>query len=161
VTDQVSILRFIEDNWNLGRIGDNSWDTVAGSLAGMFNFQGTARAQAVLLDPNTGTVTSVGLGGNTSAVTTAVANPKNATTTNQQIQLDGTASISADGKSLTFKWTQPASSLVASISGDNTPTPLVQFTSGPGVYAFTLTVTDSKGNTSTDSTSVTVMARPH
>src|SRR5665213_18247 len=38
VTDQSSILRFIEDNWNLGRIGGNSSDAKAGMLGGMFNF---------------------------------------------------------------------------------------------------------------------------
>ena len=32
LTDQSSILRFIEDNWNLGRIGDQSYDELAGSL---------------------------------------------------------------------------------------------------------------------------------
>ena len=25
VTDQTSVLRFIEDNWNLGRLGDAQW----------------------------------------------------------------------------------------------------------------------------------------
>lgn len=28
VTDQASILRFIKDNWNLGRIGDQSFDSI-------------------------------------------------------------------------------------------------------------------------------------
>jgi phospholipase C len=39
VTDQSSILRFIEDNWDLGRVGDQSADASAGSLLGMFDFQ--------------------------------------------------------------------------------------------------------------------------
>lgn len=38
VTDQSSILRFIEDNWQLGRLGDGSADAKAGSLMSMFNF---------------------------------------------------------------------------------------------------------------------------
>ena len=38
ITDQTSILRFIEDNWNLGRIGDQSFDAKAGSLMNMFDF---------------------------------------------------------------------------------------------------------------------------
>jgi len=95
-----------------------------------------------------------------SGTTTAVANPKNAVTTNFQMALDGTASASADGKPLTFSWTQPASSPVAAIIGPNTATPLVQFTSGPGTYTFTLTVTDSTAKTATDTTSVTVQNRP-
>lgn len=38
VTDQSSILRFIEDNWKLGRIGNQSFDALAGSLNNMFSF---------------------------------------------------------------------------------------------------------------------------
>ena len=38
LTDQSSILRFIEDNWFLGRIGDQSFDSKAGSLVNMFDF---------------------------------------------------------------------------------------------------------------------------
>jgi len=38
ITDQTSILRFIEDNWNLGRIGNQSFDEKAGLLTNMFNF---------------------------------------------------------------------------------------------------------------------------
>jgi phospholipase C len=37
-TDQSSILRFIEDNWQLGRLGNQSTDATAGSLFGMFDF---------------------------------------------------------------------------------------------------------------------------
>ncbi|MGC2574080.1 MAG: alkaline phosphatase family protein, partial [Candidatus Nitrosopolaris sp.] len=55
ITDQSSILRFIEDNWSLGRIGDQSFDSKADSLKNMFNF--TSRATHVnklFLDPSTG-----------------------------------------------------------------------------------------------------------
>lgn len=38
VIDQTSILRFIEDNWNLGRIGDFSFDAYAASISNMFDF---------------------------------------------------------------------------------------------------------------------------
>jgi phospholipase C len=31
-------LRFIEDNWHLGRLGNQSTDAGAGSLLGMFDF---------------------------------------------------------------------------------------------------------------------------
>jgi phospholipase C len=34
-----SILRFIEDNWKLGRIGDQSFDALAGTLNNLFDFQ--------------------------------------------------------------------------------------------------------------------------
>jgi phospholipase C len=50
LTDQTSILRFIEDNWSLGRIGDQSYDELAGPLDGMFDFShGT-----LVLNPRTG-----------------------------------------------------------------------------------------------------------
>jgi phospholipase C len=52
-TDQTSILRFIEDNWRTGRIGDASFDDRAGLLDGMFDF--TAPTQpALMLGPQTG-----------------------------------------------------------------------------------------------------------
>ena len=38
VTDQTSILRFIEDNWRTGQIGNHSFDEKAGRLANMFTF---------------------------------------------------------------------------------------------------------------------------
>jgi phospholipase C len=53
VTDQSSILRFVEDNWQTGRIGNASFDTKAGSLNNMFSFT-KAEANTLLLDPTTG-----------------------------------------------------------------------------------------------------------
>ena len=54
VTDQSSILRFIEDNWDLGRLGNGSADAVAGSLEGMFDFDGNAGK--LILDPTSGQI---------------------------------------------------------------------------------------------------------
>ncbi|MDT0168097.1 alkaline phosphatase family protein [Pseudarthrobacter sp. BRE9] len=62
-TDQASILRFIEDNWNTGRIGDASADATAGSLGAMFNFH-HQRNDQVLLDEQTGAVDSITHSGN-------------------------------------------------------------------------------------------------
>ncbi len=57
ITDQSSILRFIEDNWLHGqRIGNQSFDALAGSLAGMFDFH-HPRDINLRLDPSTGLVT--------------------------------------------------------------------------------------------------------
>lgn len=56
VTDQSSILRFIEDNWELGRLGDQSFDAQAGSLLNLFNFSARHRAPPWFLDPATGQV---------------------------------------------------------------------------------------------------------
>ena len=45
-TDQTLILQFIEDNWNLGRVGGSSFDALEGSLLNMFEFEdgGDARS---------------------------------------------------------------------------------------------------------------------
>ena len=56
ITDQTSIIKFIEDNWNLGRIGDNSFDKNAGSIVNMFNFSGGNYAKKLFLNPVDGSV---------------------------------------------------------------------------------------------------------
>jgi phospholipase C len=54
VTDQTSVLRFIEDNWKLGRLDDpQSFDSKANSIVGMFNFA-RPHLPRLILDPNTG-----------------------------------------------------------------------------------------------------------
>jgi phospholipase C len=55
-TDQSSILRFIEDNWELGRIGNDSSDVKAGTLDGLFDFDGGSQAPKLILDPSTGVI---------------------------------------------------------------------------------------------------------
>jgi len=54
--DQSSILRFIEDNWDLGRIGNDSSDVKAGKLDGLFDFDDGRQAPKLILDPSTGVV---------------------------------------------------------------------------------------------------------
>ncbi len=54
VLDQTSILRFIEDNWQLGHIGDQSFDAKASSMASMFDLERSRRAPRLILDPSTG-----------------------------------------------------------------------------------------------------------
>lgn len=57
ITDQASILRFIEDNWTLGRIGNQSFDVKAGSITNMFEFTSNGRhAPTIFLDPATGMI---------------------------------------------------------------------------------------------------------
>ena len=84
----------------------------------------------------------------------ANAGPKNTTATSRSIQLDGSKSTSADGKTLTYFWTIPQGSPLAAILGGNTATPTVQFSQGRALYTFQLAVTDSGGNTATDLVSV-------
>ncbi len=56
IIDQASILRFIEDNWNLGQIGDQSFDSIAGPILNLFDFTSGHYAEKVLVDPFNGTV---------------------------------------------------------------------------------------------------------
>jgi phospholipase C len=63
LTDQTSILRFIEENWRLGFIdgpktpaGQASFDRIAGSLEGLFDFNGSPRLHPLVLDKMTGTI---------------------------------------------------------------------------------------------------------
>ena len=62
LNDQTSILRFIEDNWGLPQIGDQSFDAIAGSILGHFNFTSSPHSQTVILNPTSGAV--VGKHGN-------------------------------------------------------------------------------------------------
>ncbi|UJB45595.1 phospholipase C [Streptomyces sp. A1-5] len=57
-TEQTSVIKFIEDNWHLGRIGDASFDARAGALTSMFDFRHPNNKQ-VLLNAD-GSVKSVG-----------------------------------------------------------------------------------------------------
>ncbi len=56
LTDQTSVVRFIEENWGLGSIGGGSVDAMAGSLMGLFDFHHTVAP--LFLDPATGERTS-------------------------------------------------------------------------------------------------------
>jgi phospholipase C len=60
LTDQTSVLRFIEENWGTGQIGGGSYDQLAGPLWNMFDFDDnhlkhliSGRTQ-LILDPGTG-----------------------------------------------------------------------------------------------------------
>ncbi len=58
ITDQTSVLRFVEDNWLGGqRIGQGSFDAIANSITQMFNFSQGGNSQGgtvLILDPSTG-----------------------------------------------------------------------------------------------------------
>jgi phospholipase C len=57
VLDQSSITRFIEDNWGLGRIGDGSFDTIAGDISALLDFT-HRRDVRLILNPSTGEITA-------------------------------------------------------------------------------------------------------
>ncbi|HEY3838848.1 MAG TPA: alkaline phosphatase family protein, partial [Bryobacteraceae bacterium] len=54
--DTTSVLRFIEDNWGLGRLGDQSFDALAGSIVDHFDFISAPHLKPVLLNATTGAV---------------------------------------------------------------------------------------------------------
>ena len=60
LTDQTSVLRFIEDNWGTGQIGGGSFDEFAGPLWNMFDFDNdnfghsASRQPPFILDQTTG-----------------------------------------------------------------------------------------------------------
>jgi phospholipase C len=56
-TGQASILRFIEDNWSLGRSGNQSFEARDASLSNLFDFDASHRERhtaRLVLDPATG-----------------------------------------------------------------------------------------------------------
>jgi phospholipase C len=57
LTDQSSVIHFIEDNWLGGeRIGKGSFDTISGTIMNMFNFTQIRTDGVVFLNPSTGQV---------------------------------------------------------------------------------------------------------
>ncbi|MBS1874896.1 MAG: PKD domain-containing protein [Acidobacteria bacterium] len=88
------------------------------------------------------------------AKTSAVASPKNLTVTASSVQLDATASTSADGKPLTYAWTIPSGNPQAAILGGSTARPTIQFSRIRGQYTFQLTVTDAGGKSASDSVTI-------
>jgi phospholipase C len=52
-TDQSSVVRFIEDNWTLSRLGNGSADALAGSIDNMLDFHKSS-GSPLILDPVTG-----------------------------------------------------------------------------------------------------------
>jgi phospholipase C len=64
VTDQTSIIRFVEDNWLNGqRLGNGSFDGIANSISNMLNLTGKPNTSVLLLDPSSGQVTTGSVSG--------------------------------------------------------------------------------------------------
>jgi phospholipase C len=59
LTNQASIMVFIEDNWLQGkRLGQGSFDAISNSITSMFDFQTKPRTEPLILDESTGLVKS-------------------------------------------------------------------------------------------------------
>jgi phospholipase C len=108
LTDQTSIIRFIEDNWNLGRIGGGSFDandackdlpdTGCGTLANMFDFN-SSPAPKLFLQPETGLVN------NPPVIDSAQISPTHPKT-NDVLSLDVSAhdADAGDNITLSYQW---------------------------------------------------------
>jgi phospholipase C len=61
VTDQTSVIRFIEDNWLGGeRIGQGSFDVLANSISSMFDFHQIVTNDLFILNEDTGEPVNTG-----------------------------------------------------------------------------------------------------
>jgi len=57
LTNQASVITFIEDNWLNGkRLGKGSFDSISNSILGMFDFQSAPRMDKLLLNETTGEI---------------------------------------------------------------------------------------------------------
>jgi phospholipase C len=57
ITDQTSVIRFVEDNWLNGeRIGSGSFDTMANSIANMLDFDSDPNLSKLILDETSGQI---------------------------------------------------------------------------------------------------------
>jgi phospholipase C len=96
LTDQSSIISFIEDNWSLGRIGGGSFDANAGPLTNMFDFNAPA-APKLFLQPETGLVNNPPV---IDSAQIAPAHPK----TNDLLSLNVSSHDADPGDNLTFSY---------------------------------------------------------
>ncbi len=111
----------------------------------------TPASQATILTAASAFITSC-----TSFPATAVAGPSGTTTASKTLQLNATGSTTATGLTIVaWEWELVLGSPNASVMNPNSPTPTVTFLGGPGIYTFTLVVTDSGGNTGVNSINVT------
>lgn len=85
---------------------------------------------------------------------TAVAGPKNATTSAQGFQLDASTSTTAAGAPVSSYLWEPVLGNNAKLSDPHLAKPTVTFNGGPGIYTFVLLVIDAQGNNSTDTVKV-------
>jgi phospholipase C len=56
LADLTSVTRFVEDNRDPGRLGDQSSDALAGGVLDLFNFNAAPHTRPVLLNETTGAV---------------------------------------------------------------------------------------------------------
>ncbi len=109
-TEQASIPQFIENNWDLGQIGNRSADAAAGTLNNAFDFaKNASRAPAIILNDVTGEVTkTVGAStdaapGSGSAPSTGSGSAGSATTGAGAGKSNGSSTVSGSAKTTKVK----------------------------------------------------------
>lgn len=127
---------------------------VVHSLAGVVTIYSPSAAGSIVV---TQPAVTPGGGGGTSPNPTVVVAQPTFTTTIRQARLDASGSTDPNGLALTYLWTSGLPT--ALIINPTSPTPDVQFDSGFGLYTFTVTVTNSKGLSSTGTVSVQYLGR--
>jgi phospholipase C len=168
--EQTSILKFIEQNWYTGSIGDGSFDQRAGSIDGMFNFS-APKANTVMLnaDGSVASVTppppppvdfSVSTSFSAATVTaghkvTVTGSATNHGTATERIALSGSFTFMGRGHSYTLKL--PSSTVSVRAGATSTVHLPITVTKllPKGSYKATLTGTDPTG-TQTSSSTITV-----
>jgi hypothetical protein len=92
----------------------------------------------------------------TSFPATSVPGPSAIVTPAKTMQLNSSGSTTANGLPIVaWQWEVVLGSLNSSVMNPNSPTPTVTFLGGPGVYTYTLVVTDSAGNQGVNALKVT------
>ena len=127
VTDQTSIIRFVEDNWLNGqRIGNGSFDALANSIQGMMNFTKVQVKSNLHSQPNTGEMV-----GSTSAADSSVRSNSDSLDFSRRVFLCGAVGLAARGAS-------PSPSLDPSrLSRFVDPLPIPPAAKSPGLRPFT------------------------
>ncbi|MDQ6663220.1 MAG: ferritin-like domain-containing protein [Acidobacteriota bacterium] len=74
--------------------------------------------------------------------------PRTFSTSATTIPLDASASVAANGGTLRYIWENTLGGPYVKFSDPNSPTPMITFLNGPGLYTLLLSVLDSAGNAS-------------
>jgi PKD repeat protein len=75
--------------------------------------------------------------------------------TTNTVTLDGSGSTDPDGTIVKYKWVQTSGTTTPIVNSDSAKATVVYTI--PGIYVYSLTVTDNSGATATGSTQVTVL----
>jgi hypothetical protein len=118
-------------------------ETVAGAIV-IYSPSATVNTLTVTTPPPSG-----GGGTTSGAPTVVIAGGLNQTVTTKNITLDASKSTDPNGLALTYQWSVAASANVSLLQG-NSPVASAQLgDNGPNTYVFTVTVTNSAGESTT------------